>query len=65
MIALQHRNLRKAYFLNEFNVIKSAMFKLCSTTRKSKVFTSNFDPVLMTLIYNEFCMWSIFVPYLQ
>lgn len=65
MIALQHRNLRKAYFLNEFNVMKSTMFKLSSTTWKSKVFTSNFDPVLMTLIYNKFCVWSIVVPYLQ
>lgn len=38
------------------------MLKLRSTTRKSKVFTSNFNPILMTFDHSKLCVGNIIEP---
>lgn len=45
--------------------MKSTTLELCSTTRESKVFASDFDPVLMPLNFSKLGMGNIIVPYLR
>jgi hypothetical protein len=53
------------YVLYELNVMKSTMLKLGSTTRKSKIFTRNFHPILMPLNFRKLSVGNIIVPDLQ
>lgn len=53
------------HLLYEFNVMKSTMLKLCSTTRKSKELASNFHPILMPLKFCKLGVGNIMIPYLK
>lgn len=57
--------MKGTHFLNEINVVESAILKLGSTTRKSKVFTSYFNPILVALDLRKFGVRNIMVPNLQ
>jgi len=53
------------YLFYEVNVMKCPMFKLGSTTRKSKVVSRNFYPILVALNFSKLGVWNIVIPYLQ
>lgn len=53
------------YLLYEVNIMKCPVFKLGSTTRKSKVLSSNFHPILVALNLSKLGVWNIVIPYLQ
>lgn len=56
---------KSIHLLYEIYIMKSTTLELSSTTRKSKIFTSNFDPILMSLNLSKLGMGNIVVPYLQ
>ena len=50
------------YLLYEVNVVKSTMRKLGSTTREGKVFTTNFNPILVSFKICKLGVGNIMVP---
>jgi hypothetical protein len=62
MERMEFDKYQMTYFLYEVNVMKSTMLKLGSPTRKSKIFTSNFHPILMSLNLRKFGVGNIMVP---
>jgi hypothetical protein len=57
--------VKRAYFLNEINVMKSTIYELSSTARKREVFTSNFNPILVSLNLCKLGVGNIIIPYLH
>lgn len=56
---------RKTNFLDEIYVMKGSVWKLCSTTRKSKVIAINFNPILMPFNNCQLGVGNVWEPYLQ
>ena len=54
-----------SYLLYKVDVMKCPMLKLSTATRKSKVLTSNFHPILVPLDFSKLSVWNIVIPYLQ
>lgn len=54
-----------AHLLNKINIVKSTILKLSPTTRESKVFTGQFNPILVPLNLCKLGTRNITVPYLQ
>lgn len=60
-----HGNYTDVYLLNEINIVQCTMFELCSTSWKGEVLPRDLNPVLMPLVFNQFSVRNIAVPYLQ
>lgn len=62
MERMEFDKYQMTYVLYEVNVMKSTMLKLGSTTRKGKIFASNFHPILMPLNLRKLGVGNIIVP---
>lgn len=50
--------------LNEVYVMKCSILELSTTTRKCKVLSGNFHPILMSFYCSKLGVWDVTVPYL-
>lgn len=62
IIGRQESNMKHTHLLNEINVVKSTVNKLSSSSGKSKVITSNFDPILMPFNLCQLSVGNVIIP---
>ena len=56
---------KDAYLLDMIDIVKSTILELSTTSRKSKILSGDFDPVLMPFDLSQLGAGNVIEPYLK